>query len=96
MESFSALIVGEYAAFLALANLRGPLPWFGRRTMEIYLLHAPILLKISQVLVGRFVHATLLVWPLIWAGSLLGSLVLASGLSKARWFRRWGFGIDEA
>lgn len=90
-----ALIAGEYAAFLALASSPGTLTWLGRRTMEVYLIHAPVLLKSVQVILSRIVAAPLAVWPLLWLTTFGVSLLLARWLSVNALVRRVAFGTDR-
>jgi fucose 4-O-acetylase-like acetyltransferase len=49
--------------------------WLGRHTMEIYLLHAPILLKITQMIILKTISTPLYRFQAIWALDLLITVV---------------------
>jgi peptidoglycan/LPS O-acetylase OafA/YrhL len=73
----ASLLTGEYALFLALGRSPEVLAALGRRTMPIYLLHGPVLLKALQVLGSRWVGDRVALCALMWAGAVLGSLAVA-------------------
>jgi peptidoglycan/LPS O-acetylase OafA/YrhL len=75
LTQLSAL-VGEYALFLGLVHRPNLLVWLGRRTMEIYLLHAPAVMKAAQVVLGRFVADPAWLALAIMLASLAGAIVL--------------------
>jgi peptidoglycan/LPS O-acetylase OafA/YrhL len=75
LTQLSAL-VGEYALFLGIVRRVNVLVWLGRRTMEIYLLHAPVVMKAAQVVLGRFVADRGWLHVAIMLASLVGAIGL--------------------
>jgi hypothetical protein len=77
LTQLSAL-VSEYALFLGIVHRATC--WsgsgLGRHTMEIYLLHAPVVMKGAQVVLGRFVADAAWLAVAIMLASLIGAIVL--------------------
>ncbi|WP_170153087.1 acyltransferase family protein [Roseiarcus fermentans] len=76
----SAVLVLWALAVAMPARLAQPPEWLGRRTMEIYLLHAPFLIKVVCVAAALLPPALGL--PVAVAGSTAGALALAAGLDR--------------
>jgi peptidoglycan/LPS O-acetylase OafA/YrhL len=75
LTQLSAL-VGEYALFLGIVRRANVLVWLGRRTMQIYLLHAPVVMKAAQVVLSRFVADPAWLHVAIMLASLVAAIVL--------------------
>lgn len=69
-------ILTAYTFFLAVTRGENLLVPLGRQTMGIYLLHAPVVMKVAQVVSSRVVRGRLAMFLAIWALSFLGALVL--------------------
>jgi len=69
-------ILAAYTFFLAVTRGENLLVALGRQTMGIYLLHAPVVMKVAQVVSSRVVRGRLAMFLAIWALSFLGALVL--------------------
>lgn len=69
-------ILTAYTFFLAVTRGENLLVALGRQTMGIYLLHAPVVMKVAQVVSSRVVRGRLGMFLAIWALSFLGALVL--------------------
>ena len=59
-----------------------PVIWLGRQTMRIYLLHAPVLLKMVQIVVNRFVEVPSAKFLIIWVATLVASILLTILLAR--------------
>ncbi len=59
-----------------------PLLWIGHRSMQIYLLHAPVLLKVVQIIVAKVTREALLRFALIWALTVLLSVIITVLLAR--------------
>jgi fucose 4-O-acetylase-like acetyltransferase len=64
-----ALLSGEYALFVRLGSRPAVLGALGRQTMEIYLLHAPVLIKLLQVVGARTFADPLALFAFVWGGA---------------------------
>jgi surface polysaccharide O-acyltransferase-like enzyme len=64
LASQGATLLAAYAACRAPARPAGPLTALGRHTMGIYLLHAPVLLKVVYLAVARLVPAPAAAFPI--------------------------------
>lgn len=83
------LYIGSiFFLFLGLGNRSSPAHSLGRFTMEVYLIHAPVILKFvssaavmmfDQPGMGRYISTTL--------GAVLASVVIARLYARARWWR---------
>lgn len=69
-------LLAFYSFFLAATRGENLLVCLGRQTMGIYLLHAPVVMKVAQLVALRVVHGRLAVFLATWALSFLAALVL--------------------
>lgn len=70
------IIVATYMASKWTTWDNSPLIWLGHRSMQVYLLHAPVLLKVVQILVAKVTPALLPRFLLIWALTVALSVVM--------------------
>ena len=82
-----AYLTGAYFLFLRVGETAYPFIFLGRFTMGIYLLHSPILLKLSSVIVGALMGRTGIAPYLALAGATIMTSLLAI---KACRCSRWG------
>lgn len=59
-----------------------PVIWLGRHTMQIYLLHAPVLMKVIQIVVNRSVEVPSTRFLMIWVATLVASILLTILLAR--------------
>jgi len=71
-----------------VAGERSPLLWLGGRTMEIYLLHAPLLIKVVGIVLAKFIGPTGTRFAAVWSVTLLVTVALTLVLSKIPWTKR--------
>ena len=76
------IIVATYLASKWTTGDHSPLRWIGHRSMQIYLLHAPVVLKVVQIVVWKLTQALIFRFLLIWALTLLASVMITMVLAR--------------
>lgn len=76
------IVVATYLASKWTTWDRSPLIWIGHRSMQIYLLHAPVMLKVVQILVAKVTQAMLPRFLFIWAMTVILSVVMTMLLAQ--------------
>jgi surface polysaccharide O-acyltransferase-like enzyme len=76
------LLLAAYTSSIVLDRPGRPLGWLGRKSMGIYLLHTPPLMKVAQLVAVRIAPGWAVCLALIWIFSLLASLALTLALER--------------
>ena len=84
-----SLLTGQYALFRASGPWEGLLAPVGRRTMTIYLVHGPVLLKVLAIVGSKLTGDHGAIFAIVWTGSFVGSLGLARLLEVLPFGRRY-------
>jgi len=77
-------LAAAYVFCLTFARAGGPLARVGRRTMGVYLLHGPVLLKVVDTAVSARVRNPITAFLVVWAVTFAASLALARAVTLTR------------